>query len=110
TTAAVQDAQGNTVTGYAGTVHFTSSDAQAVLPADFAFQSADSGVHTFVIAYRTAGVQSAAASDALGAAGATTQTTVSAASAAQLALAAPASAAAGVPFSAAVTAKDAFGN
>src|SRR5206468_2320386 len=30
TTAAVQDAQGNTVTGYAGTVHFTSSDAQAV--------------------------------------------------------------------------------
>src|SRR5207302_8895489 len=32
---------GGVMTGYTGTVHFTSSDAQAVLPADYAFTAAD---------------------------------------------------------------------
>src|SRR5205823_10501005 len=45
----VQDSYGNTVTGYAGTVHFTSSDTNpsVVLPADYTFTGADNGVHTF---------------------------------------------------------------
>src|SRR5204863_3728849 len=40
------DASGNVLTGYAGTVHFTSSDPQAVLPADYTFTAADQGHHT----------------------------------------------------------------
>jgi hypothetical protein len=47
-TVTAQDAYGNTATGYTGTVHFTSSDAQALLPADYTFTGADAGVHTFV--------------------------------------------------------------
>jgi hypothetical protein len=37
----------STATDYRGTVHFTSSDSQAVLPADYAFTSGDAGAHTF---------------------------------------------------------------
>ncbi|HYL84030.1 MAG TPA: SBBP repeat-containing protein, partial [Candidatus Angelobacter sp.] len=36
-----------TATGYTGTVHFTSSDAQAALPADYTFTAADNGSHVF---------------------------------------------------------------
>src|SRR5262249_61608751 len=46
-TVTARDPYGNTATGYAGTVHFTSSDGQAVLPADYAFTAADAGVHSF---------------------------------------------------------------
>ena len=41
------DAYGNVATGYTGTIHFTSSDPAATLPADYAFTAADKGVHTF---------------------------------------------------------------
>ena len=41
------DAYGNMATGYTGTVHFTSSDGQAVLPANYTFIAGDAGVHTF---------------------------------------------------------------
>src|SRR5262249_296709 len=40
-------APGAVATGYTGTVHFTSSDGQAVLPGDYTFTSSDQGVHTF---------------------------------------------------------------
>ncbi len=46
-TLTVEDAYGNVVTGYVGTVHFTSSDSTATLPADYTFTAADQGVHTF---------------------------------------------------------------
>jgi hypothetical protein len=46
-TLTVEDAYGNVVTGYTGTVHFTSSDGTASLPADYTFSAADGGVHTF---------------------------------------------------------------
>jgi hypothetical protein len=46
-TLTVEDAYGNVVTGYVGTVHFTSSDSTATLPADYTFTAADAGVHTF---------------------------------------------------------------
>jgi hypothetical protein len=36
-----------TATEYTGTAHLTSSDTQAVLPADYAFTGADNGTHTF---------------------------------------------------------------
>jgi hypothetical protein len=46
-TVTAQHASGNTLTGYVGTIHFRTSDAQAVLPADYTFTAADPGVHTF---------------------------------------------------------------
>src|SRR5262249_57455888 len=39
----------NTVSGYRGTVHFTSSDGQAALPTDYTFTAADAGAHTFTV-------------------------------------------------------------
>jgi hypothetical protein len=41
------DAYGNVATGYTGTVHFSSSDSTATLPANYTFTAADAGVHTF---------------------------------------------------------------
>ena len=53
------DAFGNTATGYLGTVHFTSSDGPAVLPANYTFIAGDNGVHTFTtVTLKTAGTQS----------------------------------------------------
>jgi hypothetical protein len=43
----VEDAYGNIVTGYVGTIHFTSSDSRATLPANYTFTAGDAGVHTF---------------------------------------------------------------
>src|SRR5262249_36569886 len=52
------DFLGNTATGYLGTVHFTSSDRQAVLPSDYTFMADDAGTHTFAAPLPTAGTQS----------------------------------------------------
>src|SRR5262249_56554 len=46
-TATVVDAYGNAVTGYRGTVVFSSSDATANLPKNYTFTALDQGVHTF---------------------------------------------------------------
>jgi hypothetical protein len=47
-TITVQDAYDNTVTGYTGTVGFSSADPYgATLPAAYTFTAADGGVHTF---------------------------------------------------------------
>ena len=54
------DQFGNTVTNYAGTVHFTSSDAQAVLPANSGLTN---GVGSFSVTLRTAGSQTVTATD-----------------------------------------------
>ena len=57
------DQNGNTVPGYIGTVHFTSSDPQAVLPDDYTFTADDMGTHTFAAILATAGTQSITATD-----------------------------------------------
>lgn len=62
-TVSVKDANGNVFSGYAGTVHFTSSDAQAVLPDDYTFVPEDGGTRTFSATLRTAGSQSITATD-----------------------------------------------
>lgn len=49
--------------GYTGTVHFTSSDAQAILPADYTFVAADAGTHTFPITLNTLGDQTVTITD-----------------------------------------------
>ncbi len=57
------NADGTTDTAYTGTVHFTSSDRQAGLPADYTFTAADAGVHTFRATLKTAGTQSLTIAD-----------------------------------------------
>jgi hypothetical protein len=46
-TVTAKDAYNNVKTDYAGTVQFTSTDGQAVLPANYAFTGGDAGVHAF---------------------------------------------------------------
>ena len=78
---------GNTATGYTGTVHFTSSDAQAVLPADYTFMAGDAGVHTFIASRsRRPGTQTITATDTVTGSITGTQSgiTVNAAAAAKL--------------------------
>src|SRR5206468_2616239 len=53
-TVTAKDPYGNVATGYRGTVHFTSSDAQAVLPANYLFTASDNGVHSFSVTLKTA--------------------------------------------------------
>ena len=59
------DANNNTATAYTGTVHFTSNDGQAVLPANYTFTGADNGSHTFTNAttLKTAGSKTLVATD-----------------------------------------------
>jgi hypothetical protein len=57
------DLYGNVASSYSGSVHLTSSDGQAVLPADYAFTAADAGTHTFTATLKTAGPETVAASD-----------------------------------------------
>ena len=57
------DAYGNVASGYAGTVHFTTSDSQAILPANYTFTTSDSGAHTFSVMFSTPGTQSLTATD-----------------------------------------------
>jgi hypothetical protein len=57
------DAQGHAVAGYTGTIHFTSSDAQAGLPADYTFVAADHGTHTFPVTLKTPGAQTITVAD-----------------------------------------------
>jgi len=57
------DAYANVSPGYRGTVHFTSTDSQATLPADYTFAASDAGVHPFPVVFRTLGTQSVTARD-----------------------------------------------
>jgi hypothetical protein len=46
-TVTARNGDGTTATGYRGTVHFTSSDLSATLPANYTFIAGDNGSHTF---------------------------------------------------------------
>ena len=61
------DANNNTATAYTGTVHFTSNDGQAMLPANYTFLAGDNGSHTFnnTTTLKTAGSKTVAATDTL---------------------------------------------
>lgn len=58
-----KDGNSVTATGYRGTIHFTSTDPAAVLPADYTFTAGDAGVHAFSVTFKTAGAQSVTATD-----------------------------------------------
>jgi serpin B len=57
------DANGYIVTGYVGTVHFTSNDGSATLPADYKFVANDGGSHSFSVTFNTPGSQTLTATD-----------------------------------------------
>jgi hypothetical protein len=59
------DTLNHVVTNYTGTIHFTSSDENRVLPSDYTFLTGDNGVHTFMSAVilRTAGNQAVSVND-----------------------------------------------
>jgi uncharacterized repeat protein (TIGR01451 family) len=52
-----------TLQGYTGTVHFTSADPQAVLPADYTFVAGDAGTHVFSVTLGTLGDQTITVTD-----------------------------------------------
>jgi parallel beta-helix repeat protein len=52
-TVTAEDQYGNTVPSYRGTITFTSSDPQAVLPASYPFVTLDQGTHMFSVTLKT---------------------------------------------------------
>jgi hypothetical protein len=112
-TVTVQDAYGNTVTDYTGTVHFSSADPHgASLPDDYTFQASDNGQVTFTggATLYTAGIQDVTVTDAANNLSGTTNVTVVAGSAVAFVVQAPATAASGTPFDVTIIAVDAYGN
>jgi hypothetical protein len=111
--ATARDAFGNVAKTYTGTVHFTSTDAQAVLPADYTFVSGDNGVHSFSVTLKTAGTQSITATDKTTATITGTESGIAVAAAAAGSFVVsgfPTSITAGISGTITVTAHDAFGN
>src|SRR5207245_11495373 len=92
-----------------GTVHFTSSDAQAILPAD---STLNNGTGTFSATLKTAGNQTITATDAASSSinGTSSSIVISATAATHFAVSAPPRATAGFSFSFTVTAQDQFNN
>jgi hypothetical protein len=58
------DPAGNTATGFAGRIHFSSTDMDAQLPSDYTFTPDDHGVHSFSAALLNGGTYSLNAADA----------------------------------------------
>jgi subtilisin-like proprotein convertase family protein len=107
------DGSGNVVTGYSGTVHFSSSDQSAGLLADYTFTSSDNGQHTFTATLKTAGNQSLSATDTIAPSisGSESAISVQRGPATHFSLTGlPASAMAGTPLTVTVTALDAGNN
>jgi hypothetical protein len=111
-TVTARDPYGNTAVGYTGTVHFTTSDPQGMVPNDYAFVASDYGTRTFSNSLLTAGTQSLTATDTATATITGTQAgiLVTAAPADHFDIAAPAGSVAGQPFDVTVTARDPHGN
>jgi len=78
------DASNNTVTGFNGAVHFTSSDTLAGLPSNYTFTSADHGAHTFTVTLKTAGNETVTATTLTGTVSGSQAVTVSPAAATHL--------------------------
>src|SRR5207245_7603428 len=117
-TVTAQDVSNNTVTTFAGPVHFTSTDAQATsgsgLPADYTFTTGaghDNGVHLFTngATLKTAGSKTVSVSSG-GKSGTSATITVSPAGLASLTVPTPGAQLAGTAFNVTVTALDAYGN
>ncbi len=114
-TVAAYDASGNVLTGYTGTVHFSTSDVGvgSTAPPDYTFLPSDGGVHVFTsgVTLVTPGNQIVTATDTLNSATTGSATaSVSPGVATSLTLTAPAAATDGTAFAITVTAEDSLGN
>jgi hypothetical protein len=105
------DASNNVVTSYAGTVHFTSTDGQAVLPAN---STLTNGTGNFSATLKTTGNQTITATDTMTASITGTSNSINISGVASVAthfsVMAPATATIGTAFSFTVTALDASNN
>jgi putative cell wall-binding protein len=103
------DGSGNVVTGYSGTVKLTSSDSAAALPPN---STLSSGQRAFTVTLKTSGSHTVTATDTAksGLSGTTAAIVVAPGATTHLLVTAPSSAAAGLSFLVAVTAKDAYQN
>src|SRR5215472_2610347 len=104
------DASNNTVTTYSGTVHFTSTDVQAMLPSDVTLTN---GTKSFSVTLKTAGNQTITATDTVHPSITGTSSSISVsgiAAATHFSITTPANATAGTPFNVTVTALDASNN
>src|SRR5262249_24874666 len=108
-TVTAEDAFGNTTPAYQRPVHLMSSDAQAALPADYAFTGNDAGVHSFGATLKTAGSQLITATDTGNSSitGSQSNISVNPAAATHFRITGPTSVAHGAAFSITVTALDA---
>jgi predicted secreted protein len=108
-TVTAQDPFNNVATGYSGTVHFTSTDAAAVLPADATLTN---GTGVFNATLATVGNQTITATDTVTASitGTTAPTTVSAGAATHFSLNTPTTVTTGASLPITVTALDSFNN
>ncbi|HEV3079098.1 MAG TPA: ELWxxDGT repeat protein, partial [Gemmataceae bacterium] len=111
-TITLKDPYGNVASGYTGTVHVSSTDAKATLPANYAFTAADAGKHTFSVTLKTAGTKSIKVVDTATSAliGTEGGITVTPAAASRFLISAPPSVKAGVPFSLTLMVEDVYGN
>jgi hypothetical protein len=111
TVSAVDDFN-NPITGYTGTIHFTSTDPKATLPADYTFVGSDNGQHTFTgVILRKAGSQRITATDTvISSITGSATIKVNPAAATHFTVVAPSSATAGTALTITVTALDQFGN
>ncbi len=99
-----------TDTAYQGSVHLTSSDPQAVLPADYTFLPGDNGTATFMVTIKKAGTQTITFKDTSAAITGKATINVIPAAARSFLISYPAPTLAGTARTFSVTAVDAFGN
>src|SRR5262245_9384897 len=107
-TVTAQDENGDPVLNYTGTVHFTSTDPQAVLPVDYTFTPADGGSKTFTVTLKTAGTRTVTVTGGFGTLSDSVQ--VDPAAGDRIQVTAPTGATAGTPFNVTVRATDPYGN
>jgi hypothetical protein len=111
-TVKLRDAYGNIASGYTGTLHFTSTDAKATLPANYTFTAADAGKRTFSATLKTAGTQSFTVVDIVRSLLTSTEggITVNPGAVSQFVISAPSTVNAGAPFSLTLKIEDPYGN
>ena len=107
-TVQAKDAGNNNTTNYSGTVHFTSSDPQAVLPAN---STLTNGGGSFSVVLKTAGTQTVTATDTVTSSiTGSASLTVNAAAANHYSLTVPPTATVNTPFTIRLVAQDIFNN
>lgn len=112
-TVTAEDANGNTVTGFTGTVRFAVADDLATLPAAYTFTGTDQGSHSFTVTLATAGSRTVTARDSTTTPSISGSATVmvDAAPVSQLVVSLPSTQqTAGAPFGLTVLAEDPYGN